>query len=710
MFRFLAACLSLETPILPAILLLVNCVAASEPNDFPPEQQNHWAWKSVVPVIPPSVKNAEWVKSPIDRFILAKLETAGLKPASPSTREQLLRRVSLDLIGLPPTPKEIDEFVADKSPDAWVKVIDRLLASPHYGERWGRHWLARYADSNGYEYDEVRPDAWRYRDYVIDSFNADKPYTRFIREQLAGDELYPDDPAALIATGFNLLGPDMTDSSDQVQRRQNTLNDMTDTAGLAFLGITIGCARCHDHKFEPFLQTDYYRLQAFFTLAKFRKDVIIVPKDKRSALMEEFARYEGMRKPIQTALDALEGAYKSKLRTGKLLKQTEEVREAHDTPEEKRTPAQRERVAETIRFVSVSQAEVLKEMTDLQRKQHKELMDRLKVIESAKPKIPVAMGIEDSGKGERTYVLERGEPAKKGAEVQPGFPLVITKQKTNIATSPVTTTGQRTALANWMADERNPLTSRVMVNGLWQHHFGRGIVRTPSDFGVRGDAPTHPELLDWLAGEFMRNGWSLKQMHKAMLISATYQQSSMVSPEGMKLDPDNNLFSRMNRQRLEGEIVRDSLLSISGRLNAKRGGPGVIVPTAKEKAAGQASADNLELRRRSIYLFARRNLRNPFLGAFDLPDSNLSCSRRERSTTAPQALALLNDADVVEAARSLAAKVQDEPDAVIAAYRLVLGRQPSDVETKAAREFLKDSPLTELCRALFNVNEFVVVD
>lgn len=691
-------------------VLLFPSIVAAEPNGPSAKTANHWAWRPVEKVAPPTVKNADWVKSPVDQFILAKLERVGLKPAVAASREQLIRRVSFDLVGLPPTPKEIDDFLHDESPKAWEKVIDRLLASPHYGERWGRHWLdlARYADSNGYEYDEVRPDAWRYRDYVIAAFNSDKPYSRFIREQIAGDELYPDDPAALIATGFNLLGPDMTDSSDQVQRRQNTLNDMTDTTGLVFLGLTVGCARCHDHKFEPISQIDYYRLQAFFTPAKFRNDINIVPKEKRAALAKANADFEAERKPVQLALDDLEGPHKSRLRAAKLAKQSVEVREAHETPEQKRTPAQRERVAETIRFVSVSQADVLKEMSNDERKQHKELADRLKIVDATRPRVPVAMGLEDGNKAVKTFVLGRGEHTNKGVEVQPGFPAVLAN-----AAPKGSMKDRRIELANWLADERNPLTARVLVNRLWQHHFGRGIVRTASDFGLKGESPTHPELLDWLAGEFTHNGCSVKHMHKVILMSATYQQSTTGSAEALRTDPDNHLFSRMNRQRLEGEIVRDSLLAISDRLNPKQVGPGVSVPSSSaDKGARPAptNTDKTELTRRSVYLFARRNLRNPFLETFDLPDSNLSCSKRERSTTAPQALTLLNDADVVEAAAALASKLKDEADTVTAAYGLVLGRKPSAAESKAARAFLAESPLTEFCRALFNVNEFVYLD
>lgn len=686
----------LLTSFVAGMAFVSHCATAGEP-------KKHWAFQPVRTSPVASVKDATWPKSDLDRFVLAKLEAAGLTPAPPADRRTLIRRVTFDLIGLPPTPQEIDAFVNDDSPDAFASVVDRLLANPAYGERWGRHWLdlARYADSNGFEYDEVRPDAWRYRDYVIAAINADMPYTQFMREQLAGDELRPDDPSALIATGFNLLGADMTDSSDQVQRRQNTLNDMTDTAGLAFLGLTIGCARCHDHKFEPLSQVDYYRLQAFFTPAKFRKDVNIVPKERRKALAEAVASYEAKRKPVQAALDDLEGPIRSQLQKAKLAKQAEEVREAHETPEDKRTPAQRERVAETLRFVSVSQGEVLKKFDDAKKKQHKDLSAKLKTIDGCKPIVPVAMGLEDDAKPPRTFVLERGEPANKGEEVLPGFPAALSTAVPIIAPPRTTTTGRRTALANWLADESNPLTARVMVNRIWSHHFGRGIVRTPSDFGVHGEPPTHPELIDWLATEFMRQGWSMKKMHKLLLTSAAYQQSTIASPESLKADPDNRLFSRMNRRRLEGEIVRDSLLAISGRLNPKQGGPGVSKDAKDGRRVGL---------RRSVYLFARRNLRNPFLEAFDLPDSNLSCPKRECSITASQALALLNDADVVEAAHALAVKLSNEKDPVTTAYRLALARSPSESESLAAWDFIIDSPLSEFCRALFNVNEFVYLD
>jgi hypothetical protein len=603
--------------ILLCALLAVGSIArAADDAPIPAAKKNHWAWKA--PTLPavPAVRDTSWPLNLIDHFILAKLENAGRTPAAPASREQLLRRVTFDLIGLPPTPAEIDAFVADTSPDAWLKVVDRLLASPHYGERWGRHWLdvARFAESNGYEFDEVRPDAWRYRDYVIRSFNDDKPYDRFILEQLAGDELFPEQSDALIATGFNLLGADMTDSADQPQRRQNTLNDMTDTAGLAFLGLTVACARCHDHKFEPIPQSDYYRLQAFFTPATFRRDLPLSSKEARAA-------------------------------------HEKEVKEG-------RKPAP----------------------------------------------LPVAMGLQDNrGALPKTFLLERGELGQPGEEVQPGFPIALLPDNRPTAAKIVPpregTSGRRSALARWVASPDNALTARVMVNRLWQHHFGRGLVATPNDFGIRGEEPTHPELLDWLAKEFVRSGWSIKHMHRLMLTSATYRQSK-------------------GRQRLEGEIIRDQLLAVSGRLNPAFGGPGVFPPVPKEAVQGAkgwtASPDARDHVRRSVYIFARRNLRFPFLEAFDLPDSNLSCPKRERSTTAPQALALLNAPDVLEAAKALAERIrheaQSDEERVVCAYRLTLGRRPTATERKLACDFLKESPLSELCRALFNTNEFVYLD
>jgi hypothetical protein len=718
--RFAHSMNSRHTLSLTLVFALATVAAAAE------TQAEHWAWQRPRrPPVPP-VANAPGspaIRHPIDAFIVERQRSAGLTLAPPADRATLIRRASYDLIGLPPTPEETDVFVRDTAADAWEKVIDRLLASPHYGERWGRHWLdlVRYADSNGFEHDEVRPDAWRYRDYVIRSLNADKPYDRFVTEQLAGDEAFPGDPDARIATGFCLLGPDMVDSADQPQRRLNTLADMTDTAGLAFLGLTITCARCHDHKFEPIPQTDYYRLQAFFAPAVFRHDLDIATPAEHEAHAAASREYDAHTKTLRDEIAAIEGPVRSRLFEAKVDKLKPEAREAHRTPPDKRNGGQQELVAETAGKVVVTPTEVTRAVPAEQRARLQALQKQLKNFDHLQPPpLPVTMGITDRpGPPPVTHLLERGDLAHPAGEVQPGYPVVLVSaaQSTSTAIASIGgSTGRRFALARWVANPGNPLTARVIVNRLWQHHFGRGLVSTPSDFGLRGERPTHPELLDWLADEFVAGGWQLKRMHKLMLMSQTYQQSTSGNPGTS--DPENRLLSRMNRRRLDGEEVRDALLVMSGRLNPAMSGPGVVVP---ENAPGGGGAKALpvnpdpgERARRSVFLFARRNLRHPFLEAFDLPDSNLSCPRRERSTTAPQALALLNDADVMTAAKALGEKLEKESlieDARIErAYRLSLGRPPTAMERDRSRAFLRDSPLSELCRALFNMNEFVYLD
>jgi hypothetical protein len=673
----------------------------------------------------PKIKDAAWVRNPVDAFILTKLETAGIKPAPQATREQLICRVTFDLIGLPPMPADIDAFVNDRSPDAWEKVVDRLLASPHYGERWGRHWLdlARFAESNGYEFDEPRPNAWRYRDYVIAAFNADKPYDRFVKEQLAGDELYPADPQALIATGFNLLGPDMTDAANQAQRRQNTLEDMTDTTGLAFLGLTVGCARCHNHKFEPITARDYFRLQAFFTPAEFRRDHPVPDAAQKAKFDKQMTAYLPTTAEVRDKLDALESPYRKQIYARKFAALTEVVQRAHRTPESNRTDAQKEIVANTARKLMVSAQDITAALNKDDKARHATLQQELKKFDARKPTLPTAMALQEAGKAPKTFLLRRGELRNPVEEVQPGWLSVLSPgmrgEPAPIKAPTSNSSGRRTALANWIASPNHPLTARVMVNRLWQHHFGRGIVATPNDFGLRGERPTHPELLDWLACEFASpakgEAWSIKRMHRLMLLSATYQQATT---DNSKKDPANALFGRANRQRLEGEIIRDSLLAVSGRLNPKMGGPGVFPPIPPEAGVSakqwKASADPADHVRRSVYIFARRNLRFPFLEPFDVPDSNQSCPQRERSTTAPQALALLNSSDVVAAAKALAARLEkdatDTDARITLGYRLTLGRMPTDTERRLSREFLEQSPLREFCRALFNVNEFVYID
>jgi hypothetical protein len=707
------------------LLFLGVGVLTAQEYTIAPARLEHWAWQRPTRGVVPITRNLDWPSNPMDRFVLARLEAAELEPAGPAAREQLLRRVTFDLLGLPPTPEEVDSFVQDESPDAWVRVVDRLLASPHHGERWGRHWLdlARYADSNGYEFDEPRPDAWRYRDYVIASFNADKPFDRFVQEQLAGDELWPDDPAALIATGFNLLGPDMTDASEQAQRRLNTLNDMTDTAGLAFLGLTVACARCHNHKFEPIPQTDYYRLQAFFAPASFRRDLVIAGPEEQAEHARRMAEYRRLVGPAEQELANLETPYRQRLREAKFVKISDEAQEAHRTPPEKRTPRQNDLVAETGRLIGVSNDEVLAALSKEDRQEHARLTKAIKELEGHRPRpLAAAMGLRDDVKTPaRTFFLERGERTSPGAEVQPGFPLILSPQQREapavIEAPSAATTGRRTALARWLTSGEHPLTGRVFVNRLWQHHFGRGIVATPSDFGLRGERPTHPELLDWLACEFVEGGWQVKRMHRLMLLSSTYQQSTRGSPAAEQRDPQNLLLGRMRRQRLEGEAIRDGLLAISGRLNRQMGGVGVFPPLPAELTPSKAwpvSRDRRDHGRRSVYVFVRRNQPYPFLQTFDLPETSLSCPRREQSVTAPQALTLLNAEEVLLASRALAERIAaatpDRDEQARQAYRVCLGRTPTPGEAELVRAFLAESPLSELCRALVNANEFVFVD
>jgi len=675
----------------------------------------HWAFQPVVRPKLPVVKQAAWPKSPLDTFILAGLEAKGRGPAVPANREVLIRRVTLDLVGLPPTLAEIDAFVRDASPRAYETLVDRLLASPHYGERWGRHWLdlARFAESDGFEHDAARPNAWRYRDYVVRAFNADKPYDRFIREQLAGDELFPGDPDAQIATAFNLLGPDMVDSADQVQRRRNTLNDMTDTTALALLGLTVGCARCHDHKFEPIAQRDYYRLQAFFTAAKFRHDLPVPTAAESRAHEMAMAAYSEQTKAVQTQIFALEEPPRKTLFERKLAKLSPEAQAAHGVPKEQRTTEQENQVLETAHLVAVAAKEIGAAMKKPDRDRHAVLLAELKPFPKPRP-LPATLALQN-GAPAKTHVLHRGDYNQPGDEVRAGFPQVLSGVGA-AASEPAENV--RAPLAHWVASEAHPLTARVMVNRIWQHHFGRGLVGTPSDFGTHGQKPTHPALLDWLAAEFTGRGWSVKAMHRLMLLSATYQQASTVAAAEVVRDPENRLYGRMNRLRIEGEVIRDSLLAISGELNLKVGGPGVFPPIPKELFEGAkgwiASTDPRDHTRRSLYIFARRNLRFPFLEVFDAPDNNLSCSARERSTTAPQSLTLLNAEEVLAAAARTAERLTEAADSpegrVTLAYRLIIGRPPTAVERRLSVEFLARSPLSELCRGLFNLNAFVYVD
>jgi hypothetical protein len=597
-------------------------------------------------------------RNPIDLFILARLHEQGLAPLPPADPVVLIRRVTFDLVGLPPTPQEVDAFRWDASPDAYEELVDRLLGSHAYGERWAQHWLdlARFAESDGFELDQVRPSAWRYRDWVIQALNGDMPYDRFIQYQLAGDELFPEEGQPCVSTSFCLSGPDMPDINSQEERRHELLNEMTGTVGAVFLALQIGCAQCHDHKFDPISQGDFYRLRAVFEPA-----VHVEPKQSVSVLQE----HPG---PVRTS-----------------------------------------------------------------------------------------------------HLMIRGDWRRPGPIVFPAFPRIANPWDDAVGQGEASrvTSGRRAALARWLTRADHPLTTRVIVNRLWQYHFGQGLSTTPSDFGLMGDVPSHPELLDWLATELIRQGWSLKRMHRLIVTSETYRRASLPSVPGWsderlrvakqqwddakRVDPDNRLLARFPRWRLEGEAIRDAMLAAADRLSARCGGPGVMPPLPEElistllKDQWNQSADAEAHCRRSVYVFVRRNLRYPIFEAFDRPDANQSCPRRSRSTTAPQSLLMLNSEMSLELARHLAGDVLGRagpsPDDWIAlAFRRTLSRDPTAQEIETAREFLHqqarrldsehrtsdrlalplplptDVPphlgaaMTDLCLGLFNTSEFVYVD
>jgi len=636
---------------------------------YTPSQRQHWAFvKRSRPQAPQFSLAADrnWVKNPVDAFILARLKKEGLRPARPADRATLIRRVYFDLIGLPPAPGEVARFIADKSPDSYPKLVERLLASPQYGERWGRHWLdvVRFAETDGFEYDTHRRDAWRYRDYVINAFNNDKPYDRFILEQLAGDEIGPNQDETLIAAGFNRLGPLRKNAGNQevASSRNEVLTEMTNVVGSSLLGVTLGCARCHDHMFDPIKQSDYYRMQAYFAATH--------EKDVTKATAEEQAAWKAKAEPVEQEIKRLREAmkYSKDEERQALQKKLEETQERMPAP----LPA----------LFSVS---------------------------------------NDAGKQSPIHILARGEYQKKGDRV--GMRPLGVLVPEEMPEQPPSASDPRTSLAKWIVDPDNPLTARVLVNRIWHYHFGRGIVATPNDFGRRGARPSHPELLDYLANEFVSSGFRLKPMHRLILLSNTYRQSSeRADAEAKKKDPENILLWKFNRRRLEAEEIRDAMLSVAGTLNLKMGGPSVIVPIDKElvnalykPSQWAVTADPQEHSRRSIYLIVKRNLRLPFMEAFDAPDALVSCARRESSTHAPQALELLNGTFANSQAEALAARLQgeawtDRARLVDLAYRLVSGRPPNAKETRLALDFLRTQSMREFTLAMFNLNAFLYVN
>jgi hypothetical protein len=659
--------------------LVAFALYAAESYTFTPVQRNFWAFQPVKKAAVPAVKNQQWVKSPVDAFILNKLEAQNLQPNARADKLTLLRRASIDMTGLPPTQEEIQQFTSDTSANAWEKVVDRLLASPAYGERWARHWLdvARYADSNGFKADETRPNMWRYRDYVIKAFNDDKPYDRFVKEQIAGDELYPGDPDALVAMGFNRNWIDETNAAGLLTRRQETLDDMTAVTGQAFLGLTFGCARCHNHKFDPILQKDYYRLQAFFANTSFGDGPLPIkdPAERRK-YDEQKAVWDEKTKDIRAEMaKILEPLRRSKLETGGKTFEAP-VQQAIVMDPAKRDPfqAMMYHTAEPrVTFDEEPDARTLRTLKGDSGKRYTELKKQLAEFDSIKPApLPQGQFMIDLGPAAPpTHILRGGNFDAKGEEVQPGFLTILDPSDAKI-TPPkdVNSTGRRSALAAWLTDPKNPLPARVMVNRIWHYHFGTGIVATPGDFGLMGARPTHPELLDYLTTNFIENGWSIKKLHRMILLSNTYQQSSDYRTNAAEADPDNKLLWRYDRRRMEAEAIRDSMLSTSGLLNPQMGGPGVFPPvptgTLSELSATAAAGgwrpekDPAQANRRSVYIFVRRNLRYPMLQEFDSANTFESCDFRKNTVTPAQSLDLLNNDLILNWAQAFAGRVLND--------------------------------------------------
>jgi hypothetical protein len=632
------------------------------------------------------------VRAGIDRFILAKLEAEGFAPAAEADRRTLLRRVTFDLTGLPPTPGEVAAFVGDESPDAYERVVERLLASPAYGEWWGRHWLdvARYADSNGLDENIAHGNAWRYRDYVVGAFAADKPFDRFLTEQIAGDLLDAPEEGALrenlIATGFLVLGPKVLAEVDEAKMEMDIVDEQIDTFGRTFLGMTFGCARCHDHKFDPIATADYYGLagvfkstktmESFTKIAKWNENVL--PCEETRALL---AAFETRKADAKGAVETLVAEADAKLAaSGMAVPATPEAKEAL-YPEETKEKL-------------------------------KQAREELAKVEKSPPELPSAMGVTD-GKVADAAIHKRGSHLDLGAVVPRHVPPAIGGASLAF---PANKSG-RLELARWMTEPDHPLTSRVMVNRVWRWHFGRGLVRTPDNFGLLGEEPTHPELLDWLARRFVEGGWSVKALTREIVLSATYRQSDVPGPGVAERDPENRLYARAAVRRLEAEAVRDSLLAVSGRLDRKMGGSLVKVKN-REFFFDHTSKDGTSYAsvRRSLYLPVVRNNVYDVLRLMDFPDPAVPNGDRPSTTVAPQALLMMNSDLVADAAAGLAGRVaaEDEAERVGRLYKIAFGREPSAEEVAADAAFVRDmgggaEAWAALCQVVLASNEFVYV-
>jgi hypothetical protein len=711
--------------------------------DVAKARKEHWAFQPLGSVAVPATAATEWNGSPIDAFIRAALDERGLQPAGEAEPLIWLRRVHLDLVGLPPTPDEQRTFAADPSPQARERVVDELLARPQYGERWGRHWLdvARYAETNGYEHDALRPHSWRYRDWVIAAFNRDLPYDRFVLHQLAGDEIEGSDAASQIATSFLCLGPFDHVSNDGRKAEFDLFDDMVGTTASAFLGLTLQCARCHDHKFEPLSQADYYKLLAAFEPYKIDRGdnqagpvrEVGMPADveaRRAAAAAIDAEAAPVRRDhdrlrlavLERLPPKLDGPPKDRPKKGLQNKQQlDEVLEAlrlEPAEREKKARGRLEREHNRIEesLAIAATPEELVQLTGLK--------EKIASIEARRPEPVLASIFSEQPKPPVTRILLRGEHSMPGDEVTFAPPEVLLDGPPPTPQPTATTSGRRLALARWITGPAAPLAARVMVNRIWQYHFGVGLMRDANDFGIAGGPPSHPALLEWLANDFVRGGWTMKRLHRQIVLSRTYRLSA--TPTDARSAADDTSYASWPVHRLDAEPIRDSILAASGLLNMKAGGPS-IHPPFDQKIVGNSARNDWkqsepdEAARRSVYVFAKRAIPYPDLSILGLPESSVSCGKRAIATTSVQALLLLNGKFAAQQGERMAARVRqeagDDPTAQIGlAFALTLCRPPRAEELEAARAFLAAAPagsgpaadpLTAFCVLLFNTNEFI---